>query len=97
LYVFIALLALLLCKQALSALPWRFQISTADINEYRANLKPAVKKAISELEGAAGPSGLGQGGPPEWLIVYLRPPAVEVADKVRGRQGRAGQGRAGGG
>ncbi len=54
------------------------QICTADINEYRANLKAAARKVILELEKDGG----GPGGPQEWLVVYIRPPSVDSADKV---------------
>ncbi|KXZ42764.1 hypothetical protein GPECTOR_119g395 [Gonium pectorale] len=82
-------------------------VSTADASEYRNSIKPALKRAISDLERDWGgppapgppppqPSGMGAllgGGAAtapapvgvlgaEWVIVYVRPAELDVADKA---------------
>ena len=54
------------------------QVSSADINEYRAHIKAQVRKALADVEREWGGPALQS----EWMVVYLRPQGLDPQDKV---------------
>jgi hypothetical protein len=58
------------------------QVSTADVNDYRASVKAGLRRAISEVERDWGSGAPGAGPRAHWVIVYVRPANVDPQDKV---------------
>jgi len=54
------------------------QVSTADINEYRAQIKAQVRKALADVEREWGGPSLQS----EWMVVYIRPQGLDPQDKA---------------
>lgn len=66
------------------------QVSTADVNEYKATVRPQLKRAVADVERDWG----GPGATSEWLVLYVRPFELDAGD--RGARCASG-GREGGG
>ncbi|KAL6746613.1 hypothetical protein V8C86DRAFT_3034533, partial [Haematococcus lacustris] len=56
-------------------------VSTADIQDYKAVVKPALRRALADLDrewGGAGQQGVPR---PHWLIIFVRPFSADPQDK----------------